>query len=331
LMRPLNRISDRIQHLHLSSSKMLMMDTAAVSVEIWHLAQVTENMASQVSALRLLVQEASQKILDTAKFMFSASQHQLTVLTAQQLPAQETATAVRELVLSAQHISEDVKAVVEVANKTLQFARQGQNSVLKVVNSMEDIRRSSQLSSEKIILLGKQSESVNDVVKTIDQIIADTKLLAFNATIEAARAQDEGKEFGSVALEVKRLAEEVLESTEDIQELIQEIQREVYALVLAIEEEMKTVQRGMQLAEEAGAALQQIFGLVRLTTESAVRIAAATHQQKTVSEHVLHAVEDASLTSEQFSQESKMFAVTAAELNILAEGLRQIIAKFETP
>jgi methyl-accepting chemotaxis protein len=195
---------------------------------------------------------------------------------------------------------------------------------------MEDIRSSSQVSSDKIIALGKQSENINDVVKTIDRIIEDTKLIAFNATIEAARAKDEGKGFGVVALEIKRLAEEVFESTEDIKELIQEIQSASHALVLATEEEMKTVHRGTLLAEEAGTSLEQIFEMVKLTTESAQRIASATRQQQGASEQVLQSVEAANQSTDKFSQESKKLAVTAAELNILADGLRQIIEKFET-
>ena len=136
--------------------------------------------------------------------------------------------------------------------------------------------RPSQVSSSRIMALSKQSSHINDVVRTIDRIIEETKLIAFNATIEAARAKEEGKGFGVVALEIKRLAEEVFESTEDIKEVIQDIQRVSHALVLATEDEMKTVARGTDLAQQAGVALQQIFDMVRLTTESAQRIAAAT-------------------------------------------------------
>ena len=149
------------------------------------------------------------------------------------------AAAVRDLVITAHHISEDVRSVVTVANQTLELAEQGQQAVMNVVKSMEDIRHSSQVSSEKILALGKQSEHINDVVKTVDRIIEDTKLIAFNATIEAARAKDEGRGFGVVAIEIKRLAEEVFESTEDIKELIQDIQEVSHALVLATEEEVK--------------------------------------------------------------------------------------------
>jgi methyl-accepting chemotaxis protein len=330
LAQPLTKLSDVIQHIQLRQLYTIssyINDTRCV--EIRNLSEATTHMLKRVKSMISQVNETSQKILNASKFIFTASKNQSSLLASQVKPTHEMAKAVRELVITVQHISEDVNAVVDVANKTLQFAEQGQNSFMNVVKSMEDIRRSSQVSSDKIIALGKQSEHINDVVKTIDRIIEDTKLIAFNATIEAARAKDEGKGFGVVALEIKRLAEEVFESTEDIKELIQEIQGASHALVLATEEEMKTVHRGALLAEEAGTSLGQIFDMVKLTTESAQRIASATQQQRGASEQVLQSVEAANRSTDQFSREAKQLAVTAAELNILADGLRQLIAKFE--
>jgi methyl-accepting chemotaxis protein len=92
---------------------------------------------------------------------------------------------------------------------------------------------------------------------------------------------------------------------------------------------MKTVHRGALLAEEAGTSLGQIFDMVKLTTESAQRIASATQQQRGANEQVLQSVEAANRSTDQFSRDAKQLAVTAAELNILADGLRQIIEKFE--
>ena len=216
-----------------------------------------------------------------------------------------------------------------MASRTLNLTEQGQQSVMDVVKSMGDIQRSSQVSSSRIMALSKQSSHINDVVRTIDRIIEETKLIAFNATIEAARAKEEGKGFGVVALEIKRLAEEVFESTEDIKEVIQDIQRVSHALVLATEDEMKTVARGTDLAQQAGVALQQIFDMVRLTTESAQRIAAAMQQQQETSEHAFQSVEVVNQSFAKFSQEAKQFAVTTAELTFLAEGLGKIISGFD--
>jgi methyl-accepting chemotaxis protein len=330
LAQPLAKLAHIVQTLQVQQADTIFSANDAQCTEFRDLSKAVVRLLKQVKALISQLDETGQKILEASDFIFTASKNQASLLTSQSSTAYGMTTAARELVSTAQHMSEDVKAVADVASNTLQFAEQGQASVMNVVKSMDDIRQSSQISSDKIIALGKQSEHINEVVKTIDRIIEDTKLIAFNATIEAARAKDEGKGFGIVAHEIRRLAEEVFESTEDIKELIQEIQTASHALVLVTEEEMKTVHRGALLAEEAGTSLKRIFDMVKLTTESAQRIASATQQQKGASEQVLQAVEAAHQATDQFSRESKTLAVTAAELSILADGLRQIIANFET-
>ena len=296
--------------------------------EIHNLAQATHHMLQGIKTLVTQVHESEQGILGTSKSIFASSKNQSQLLASQAGTSDEMVSAIRELVVTTQHISYDVRAVVELAKQTLHVTEQGQQSVMAVVKSMEDIRHSSQISSNKIMTLSKQSGHINEVVKTIDSIIEDTKLIAFNATIEAARAKDKGKGFGVVSLEIKRLAEEVFESTEAIKELIQDIQESSHALVLANEEEMKTVRRGTLLVEEAGTSLQQIFEMARSTTDSAQRIAAAIQQQQGTNTEVLQSVESANQSMNRFFQESKQLALASAELNILAEGLDQTLSGF---
>jgi methyl-accepting chemotaxis protein len=325
LARPLLNISDILKTGRLPQPDVATSLQHAACPEMQTLSNAAITLMTNLRSSLTQVHEAGQQILDASKFVFSTSKTQLSLLTSQTEPTHEMTIAVRELVLTAQHISRDIHAVVEMANRTLQFAEHGQRSVMNVVKSMEDIQRSSQVSSDKIAVLEKQSEHITEVVKTIDRIIEDTKLIAFNATIEAARAKDGGKGFGVVALEIRRLAEEVFESTEDIKELIREIQGGSHDLVLATEQEMKTVRRGVLLAEEAGTSFTQIVDMIKGTSDSARRIASAAEQQQGASEQVLQAVETARQSTEQFAREIKTLAVTAAELNILSEGLQHFI------
>ena len=327
---PLAEIADRIRLMQSSSERIAQSDLTSDCQDVHALGMAAAAMLRRLTALKHQLFEAKQKIVDASNSAFSASKTQSNVLTSHLLSSQEMGKAVRELVTTVQHINQNVNAVVTVANQTLQTTEQGQAAVLDVVKSMADIQHSAQVSANTIMALNKQSTHITDVIKTIDQIIEDTKLIAFNATIEAARAKEEGKGFGVVALEIKRLAEEVFESTEDIKEVIQEIQSMSRALVLATEEEMKTVSHGMDLAQQAGVALQQIFDMVQLTTESAQRIAIATQQQHGASEQVLHSVEQANDAMTQFSQQSKQLAVITAELSIQAEGLGQIVSAFNS-
>jgi methyl-accepting chemotaxis protein len=328
LRKPLTRLAAIIQGVQTSQINLLSHLSDLHCREVSLLANAAIGMLKQVKTLLAQLHEASHKMLSTSQTIFTASQQQADLLTSQADPASEMDATMHDMILTAQHISEDVQTVDEETAKTLELTQHGQHSLMTVVQSMEAIRRSAQSSSDSIIALGKKSAHINDVVKTIDRIIEDTKLIAFNATIEAARAKEEGKGFGVVALEVKRLAEEVFESTEDIKELIQDIQTESHALVLSTEAEMKTVRQGTRVAQEAGAALERIIAMLQATTESARRITSTTHQQQAAGQKVLQLVEGANNTTHQSSDAAKQLVLQAAELNILADGLRQIISRF---
>jgi methyl-accepting chemotaxis protein len=198
------------------------------------------------SLYKLLEQfaQTTEPLLEASQMLVSSSQAQSSRITFQRPSHQNIQSSMQESVLTTRQVSHDIHAVADIVNKTLHVAERGQQSVMNARANMEDLHRSSRMSSEKIVALEKHTEHIHEVVATIDRIIEDTKLIAFNATIEAARAKEDGKGFGVVALEIKRLAEEVFDSTEDIKEFIQEIQHASRALVLSTESELKSVQRG---------------------------------------------------------------------------------------
>ncbi len=215
--------------------------------------------------------------------------------------------------------------MVDIADDTLRVANRGRQTVLNASVNMAEIQRSSRTNAEKIVALEKQTEHIHEVVATIDNIIEDTKLIAFNATIEAARAKDEGKGFSVVALEVKRLAEEVFESAEDIKEFIRDIQLVSHALVVSTRSEMKNVQHGSALAEETGLALQQMCDMVTRTVDAARQIAGNTEQQQETSEHVLHIVGTTTRSIDQLGRDMRTFVSTSERLHQQAESMVQML------
>ena len=111
-----------------------------------------------------------------------------------------------------------------MAEASLGSAESGQQAVLNTLSAMEEIKTRSQSSANKILSLGERSQQIGQVLEIINTIADQTKILALNAAIEAARAGEAGKGFSVVAIEIRKLAESVVDSTGEISTIMTEIQ-----------------------------------------------------------------------------------------------------------
>ncbi len=248
-----------------------------------------------------------------------ASTHHADRLSAQVATSTEMTNALGSLAKTTRQNNEKGQTAAAVAAQTLEAAEKGQQAVQNVMQSLTEISQICQRSADTMLTLKKQSEHINEVVAAIDRIIADITLIAFNATIEAARAREEGRGFGVVALEIKRVAEEVCEATEDIKDVIHELQTSSLKLALGTEEDMHTVARGIQRANDAGDALTHLVETATLTTTAAQHIASAIQQQHSVNEHLWRAADTTQHSAHQVAQESQHVAMTVAEPGILVQ------------
>ena len=94
----------------------------------------------------------------------------------------------------------------------------------KLNQKMHEIQQENQESLREIIELGNKSKEISKVMEIINSVTDQTKLIAFNAALEAASAGESGRRFSVVAGEIRRLADSVTESTSEIENNISQIQ-----------------------------------------------------------------------------------------------------------
>jgi methyl-accepting chemotaxis protein len=173
-----------------------------------------------------------------------------------------------------------------------------------------------------IAKLGQSSAEIGHVVKVITSIAEQTNLLALNATIEAARAGEAGKGFAVVANEVKELAKQTAEATEDISQKITAIQDDTQAAVTAI---------------------GQIGGVIHQINDIANTIASAVEEQSVTTSEIGRNVEEASKGSSEIAQNITSVAqaaqstasgatetqAAAQQLARMAAELQQLVGQFK--
>ena len=296
--------------------------------EIGQLSKACNKMINDLRILIKQIKEATMQINSSSSEILATSQQQATGSTEQATSVAEVTVTVEELANTSKQIAENADSVVKMAEETLRSAQMGQDCVGNVIASMEDIRDKTQASAKRILSLGEKSQKIGNVLEMINNIAAETKLIAFNAAIEAARAGEAGKGFAVVAVEVKKLAENVVDSTKTIRDIITEIQSLTNASVMAIEEEVKRVEKGGNLAKTAGESLSEILDMVDHTTKSSKQISIATQQQQTASEQVVSTMREIADVSKQSAAGSRQSIAASSEMATLSQRLSEAVGKF---
>src|SRR5262249_1331739 len=153
--------------------------------------------------------------------------------------------------------------------------------------------------AENIMRLSEQGQAISEIIATVDDLAAQSNLLAVNAAIEAAKAGEHGRGFSVVAQEVKNLAEQSKHATTQVCGILSDIQKATGNAVMATEQSSKAVEDGVKQSTQAGESIQQLAGNVNISAQAATQIAATNQQQFVGMDQVASAMENIKLASTQ--------------------------------
>lgn len=159
---------------------------------------------------------------------------------------------------STEEISGNAERASDVARHSVDVAHKGGDAVRRTIDGMNTIRETIQDTSKRIKRLGESSQEIGNIVELINDIAEQTNILALNALIQASMAVNAGRGFAVVADEVQRLAERAAAATRQIEALVRTIQSDTNEAVVSMERSTTDVVGGALLAENAGAALEEI-------------------------------------------------------------------------
>ncbi len=300
-------------------------DTLGVLADSFnYMIEELAKVVGRVQSTAVQVTNATRRILDRSAELAQASETQVAQIS-------QTTEAVEALAVFIQNVARNAQLSAEMAQEALRNAANGQQSVRQTIEGMMLIRENVQETSKKIKRLGERSNEIGEIVRIIEDIADQTNLLALNAAIQSAMAGEHGRGFAVVADEIRLLAERSTDSTKRIATLVKSIQGDTYEAVVAMEDSTQEVVKGSQLADEAGRALNSIYGAVERQAQMIESIARAANEQTTVSEAVAVTMGRISEITRQTDAGTQEAAVSVSYLAELSEQLRASVSTFRLP
>ncbi len=257
-------------------------------------AQATQQIASTIQQVARGTAEQSNSLQQTA-----SSAEQLSSAIAQiAVGSQEQAEGVNEATGIVKRVSGAITEVtnysrvgMEVWQSTAASAAEGARMTHETVTGMDKVKKAMDTVAVRVTDLGERSGEIGQIVATIDDIAAQTNLLALNAAIEAARAGEQGRGFAVVADEVRKLAERSSLATREIATIVDGIRTGVAEAVSAMKQGSQDVEVGYKLATDAGAALDGILDRSRSVARQVEQISAAAQDLQSLSSGMVDAID----------------------------------------
>ncbi|MBF0564804.1 MAG: methyl-accepting chemotaxis protein [Nitrospirae bacterium] len=276
-----------------------------------------------------MVSDTVTDVSFSANEISEALEKQASVSSEQTASLSEITSTMEELSASSGQISENSNSVLDISNRAFENTRKGDNAIKKLAANMDDIHSDSESGLHEIMELGNKSKDITKVMAMINSIADNTKMIAFNAAIEAFGAGEAGKRFSVVATEIRRLADNVMDSTGEIGSKLVEMQGLANNLAIASEKSVTTIQDGLTSTNETTSILAEIVGGARATTDAAKEISLSTHQQVIAIEQVVLALREIEEGSRHTSTSIKQIYQICKNLTILSNNLKDMVNKFK--
>lgn len=281
-------------------------------------------LVATVNETSIMVDSAAKQTENTAANMAKAADNQ----------AQEINAATESVVSMAKSIEEvsgNAERSSDVARHSVEVAHKGGEAVRRTIDGMNAIRETIQDTSKRIKRLGESSQEIGNIVELINDIAEQTNILALNASIQASMAGEAGRGFAVVADEVQRLAERSTNATKQIEVLVRTIQADTNEAVVSMERSTTDVVGGALLAENAGAALDEIEQVSNQIASLVQNISGSARQQAGSAADVTRRTTRLREISEQTGKATTATAAAISKLSELASQLRKTVAGFTLP
>ncbi len=236
--------------------------------------------------------------------------------------AEQVAASSNDLAEGATNQASDVEELTATVTGVSEQIEHNSNAAKEISGRVEDLGGAILESNGKMREMvdsmneiNQASQEIDKIIATINEIATQTNLLALNASIEAARAGEAGRGFAVVANQVNVLADQSAQAAKESAALI--------------ESSVSAVEKGMVVAKETAAQLEEVADTSKIITREVTGIAETLETQTAEMKQINIGIEQINDVVQTNSATSQECAAASEQMNNEANGLREMIRKFK--
>ena len=275
------------------------------------------------------INESTRQITGMIQSLSSSSQETSAVTNQQAAAVKEIVSTMEDADTLAKTIDKRIKEVTQTTERARKIVTEGFNKVQASMEKMNEINTSNVTTIEGINFLNEKINSIWEIVKMINGVADQTKIIAFNVELEASAAGEAGKNFQIVASEIRRLADNTVRSTTEIREKIGEIQKSSDRLLLTSQTGTEKIKEGNSLTTEINDMFKDILTDSEASSIATVKISETIRQQVSSFEQILLALRQISDGVENAAISTKETSNVVDSLQQMVELLNELLAQYK--
>ena len=298
--------------------------------EFGHSHNVLRAMRNSLSDIIVMTKDECAKLQGEMRNLQDISHNFANMSNDIQNQAVTVAAAANQMVSTTQDIARNCETAAAGSNRCKEISSTGLDTVQQAIDNIRQQSDHTRDNAAKIESLAKQTNDIGSIVSTIDDIAAQTNLLALNAAIEAARAGEAGRGFAVVADEVRALASRTTASTQEISQMVKNVQAEAQMAT----ESINTSVANMDTVAEDASHIMDIFNDIsthvsEVNTQITQIATAAEEQTTATSEISTHMQNISQMTGDMAQDADNQYKSMDSAYNDLTH-LNKALAFFKT-